>query len=205
MRLEVDWRYLRISLIMLAASVAVSAVLIGYSWHHRMQASDALAGQSSARDALSVQLAATIEDQVLIGEYFEPYLRLASRGVIGQEQRLDWVDSLHGNVKVMKMPNVRYQIDPQSPLYDEGSMEIQDFTVVASHLKMEMGILHEGDLLRIFNRMHSQVPGIFQVQGCVLSRAEPEFGYYSERPNLNAGCNITWITLRPVEKAEDGS
>jgi len=51
------------------------------------------------------------------------------------------------------------------------------------------------DLLRFFDALESQTPGLFSVQRCALTRRQAEIVIDAVERNLDASCELSWYTL----------
>ncbi len=61
-------------------------------------------------------------------------------------------------------------------------------------MKISLGLLHEGDLMRFLGTLARQGLGVFAVNQCSLEHLVSGGG---NQPNLRAECELAWITLRP--------
>lgn len=203
MRFEIDWRYLRPALIILALAALAGSGIAYLTAGYRAQMAAAYQQEMAAHEAIEQQLELTREDQALIERYLPRFTRLSAAGMLAGEQRLDWVDTLRAQTQAMKLPMVRYQINPQAPFQAPYLMEGGDVSVNVSELRLEMGLLHEVDMVHLLARLEQRVPGGFHVEGCVLQRQEQHFGYYRDHPNLSAVCRLSWFTLKAPPADEE--
>ena len=122
----------------------------------------------------------------------EVFNRLAARGVIGEEQRLAWVELLRELRDRLLLAEIHYEFSPRRALETAGA-ETGAFGLYASAMKLKATLLHEEDLLRLLDELHRLAPALIQVQRCELERLpQPDTGSES----LRADCLIDWITLR---------
>ncbi len=197
MRFSPDWRYLRPALLVLAMALlfAVALKLIGYSYLGQMtQLHEQKNGEHSEAQA---KLTTLREDGQIITDYRERFSTLARAGLFDAKKRVEWVDAVNGARRAMKLPLVRYQISPQS-IFQPGYLPVDEHvSVMSSNVKLEAGLLHEGDLVDLFAWMERYVPGQLHLSQCEMSRTEQYFGYYVDRPNLNVVCDLNWLTMAP--------
>ena len=203
MGVKLDWRYLRPALIALGISVALSVALIYTGVDYRAKMAAALDQQNARRNAVEMRFRTAEDDRRDIDLYLERFKEIKAAGMLDAEQRMDWVDALRAASQAMKLPLARYQISPQAPFTAPYLQELGDIAVNVSRVKLEMGLVHEGDMLRLLDALEQRVQGQFHVQGCIMQRAAAEFGYYADHPNISATCYLRWFTLQPAAAAAE--
>ena len=198
MPFDIDWHYLRSAVIAAGAAMVTGTAALTLSTYDLKNAEQEHAGARAQRNALQQELAAAQHDKLLIDQYLGHYDQLIQTGMVGAEQRLDWVDTLHDSVKALKLKEVRYQFSPQAPYTDANAIaENENYTVNISRLKLELGLLHEIDLLRVLENFDRHVPGAIHPRNCQLRRMEDIFRYRDNRSNLIAECHLHWYTIQP--------
>ena len=124
---------------------------------------------------------------------------LRAAGVIGEERRLAWIESLRAVAARVGLPSLRYRIEPRTP-YEAGlGLEIGPFRSFSTVVRLEAGLLHEGDLERLFRDLAIRDAGLYRIERCEVRRAGPTFVMRSGAVNLTAECDLRWITLARVE------
>jgi hypothetical protein len=126
------------------------------------------------------------------------YQQLQDRGIIGQEERLNWVEQI-GKIKAARrLFDLQYEISPQKSLTDTtlpGGAVGGDYEFMASTMNLQMPLLHEDDLLGFLADLRKTVHAHILVRDCTIERVPPN----SESrlsAQLRAVCTIDWITLR---------
>lgn len=198
MPFDIDWRYLRSALTVLGLAVLISAAAIGLSLNNINHAEEHNVAAHAHRNGLQQQLRDAQHEKMLVDEYQNRYGELVQTGMVGNEQRLDWVDTLQDSVNALKLKEVRYQLAPQEPYTAEGVAVSEHYTINVSRLKLELGLLHEVDLLRVLDNFDQQVAGELHPQTCQLRRMEAIFRYRENRANLRVECKLHWYTIQPV-------
>ena len=124
------------------------------------------------------------------------FKQLQERGIIGDEQRLDWVELLKEIRDQHRLIDLRYEIAPQRML--DGQLG-NDFVFFASSMKLELKLLHEEDLIRLLDDLRRQAKALIRVKSCRIERL-PATGEQrgGGRANLLADCEIEWLTLRDL-------
>ena len=122
------------------------------------------------------------------------FRQLQERGVIGEEQRLDWVELLEEIRDKRRLLDLRYDIAPQRPLDADAS---GDFVFSVSSMKVQMKLLHEEDLTRLLGDLRQQAKALIRVKGCNVERLPSALAERAgDWANLQADCDIDWLTLR---------
>jgi hypothetical protein len=135
------------------------------------------------------------QEKETIIKYLPQYQHLIDIGFIGQEKRLEWVDGLRKIHKDRKLFNISYSINPQEP-YTVGFLpNLGRFTLNRSLMKLELSMLHEGDLILLVDELRTAQASPFIVRSCELTRIT---GAKSNNfvPNMLGECEIDWLTLR---------
>lgn len=129
---------------------------------------------------------------------FQPrYVDLRSRGLIGAENRLEWVDAIRQVQEQRKLLPLSYEIEPQQTVKLESALDLGDYQLRGSRMRLHMELLHEMDLFDFFDelRQHS----FFAVQDCSIKRLASAAGV-TGGPTLGADCALNWITLAQADK-----
>jgi hypothetical protein len=119
--------------------------------------------------------------------------KLQTRGVIGEEQRLEWVELLKDIRDKRRLIDLQYEIAPQHPL---DTAPGSGFAFYASTMKVQLKLLHEEDLIRFINDLHQQARALIQIKSCNVSRLPRGSTETGIPAQLEADCQIDWITLR---------
>ena len=77
------------------------------------------------------------------------------------------------------------------------------FGVYRSLMDLQLGLLHEEDLIRLFEVMEKESPGLFSVTSCRVWRVGAQFAHLPGAVNLRAACTLEWFSLRPSGEGAD--
>ncbi|MHB8167113.1 MAG: hypothetical protein ACYDDT_10130, partial [Sulfuricella sp.] len=187
-----DFPPIRKALIVLVASLLSSAALVVAGRAILIQQQDGMnQAQAQRSDALNKRRQSE-NDKQEIHDYQPKYLRLRERGFVGEEKRLDWMEQIKHIRESRKLFPITYEISAQQvfqvgPEVSLGSLELR-----GSKIKLQMGLLHEGDLFNFLDDLSSK--GFYTVQECTIKRTGgvPE---NSLSPRLTAECTLYWLTL----------
>ncbi len=195
---QIDWGVLRNALILLAISIAISGGLIGSSFHFWEKMDRMYKRERSALSGVRTQFQNIDEEEKIIEKYLPLYRDLESKGIIGQERRLDWIDTLRQASQRVELPMLRYVIDSQSIHQPEFLVPDGSFQIYSSNMQLDLGLLHEGDLGSLFAELDANATGLYTVFNCDLSRnhRQRQFVKRADATNLRANCGLRWLTIK---------
>lgn len=190
---KTDFFLLRRSILMACASVLLGITVLYGSSQYAENA------QESRRNALRLlnetqnRLAVARQDQENMLVYSGEYSTLEEHKVMGDEQRLDWVEGFEKLRQQNLVADFRYNIAPQKNHAAIPVSESGNFHVRYSEMKLQFDLLHEAQLLNFFDALRDQMKGRYQLEGCTLQRDNAEANGLSR---LKAECSGGWITLK---------
>jgi hypothetical protein len=110
------------------------------------------------------------------------------------ERRLEWADAIARIRTSRELLDLRYRIEPQRPLVSvPGKPANVDF--YSSAMKVEIALLHEGDLFAFLGDLRDSGNQYTSVQRCNLTRSGSAPAAASLAPRLRAQCEINFITI----------
>ena len=190
-----DFEALRTPLLVLLAVLVAGAGAIFYT--DRLVASERqqLLQQQGQLKQAHVRLQKSGDERDIIVLYLDRYRQLERAGFVGEEQRINWLDGLRLANQQADLFGVDYQIGTQKAYpfaaeFNPGQIELNQ-----SLMQLRFRLLHEGDLLRFFDALARQNAGIFTVDQCLLRRIDTR-GVIRYQPNVNAECELSWITAK---------
>lgn len=121
--------------------------------------------------------------------------KLQTRGVIGEELRLEWVELLQSIRDKRRLLDLQYEIAPQRAL---DAAPGNGFAFYASSMTTQLKLLHEEDLLRFLDDLRQQAKALIQIKSCNVERLPRGSSENGVPAQLQAECQIDWVTLRQV-------
>jgi hypothetical protein len=185
---------LPLAIALVLAGIGVAAVIATkqYLDQARAQQRSSLA----ARQAAQTKLSRATEEEREIREKLVDYRNLLARGVIGDERRLEWVETIGQIKNEHKLFEIKYQIDPQRRLDLPGITPSSEVEFRVSSLKVNMQLLHEGDLLVFLDALRSKLKSHVLVRSCSIDRLVRPGQERGIVPRLRADCVIDLVTIR---------
>jgi hypothetical protein len=199
-----DLRALKAPLITLMLVIAIGAWLVYYADGTLKEAQLAsVQQQKQLRDA-RIRLQKSGDEKDIIVHYLGRYQYLQRLGFAGDEQRINWLDGLRVANQQTQLFGVDYQISAQQPYPYASELDPGQLALYQSVMKINVRLLHEGDLMRFLGTLANQGAGVFSVNECVMQRIDTG-GSIRFQPNLRADCELAWITVRPGTPGEKKS
>ncbi|MGB8518320.1 MAG: hypothetical protein WCD45_10590 [Gallionella sp.] len=177
---------MRTSLITLAGAIVLSSSLLIFA---NKQSEQARAENHTAQQQLHrAQSALIVAQQAQLDRqtYEADYWLAVTQHLIGDEARMDWMDTLENLRAHYSDADFHYQIAAQKPYASQP--DSGNFTLVASTMTWHLTLRHEAQLLDFLDALHQQSHGQFLTTGCALKR---------NADLLSADCTGDWLTLQP--------
>ncbi|MDJ0709954.1 MAG: hypothetical protein QNJ14_06180 [Woeseiaceae bacterium] len=206
-RFDFDWPYVRRHTLrpVLSAIVAVVA-LAGSLFAHDYQR-ERYDEITANRDAVHEDYDALVHQRRLVDRYHRRYQRFDELGFIGRESRLDWVETLRTTAKDLSLQRLSYSIEPQIEVIPPVKSVFggEDLQIRASKLQLELGLLHELDLLRFFDALQVSAPGLIKVDRCELTWDLEPGSRTNTDTNLTATCALQLYSVITSDVGREGA
>lgn len=138
------------------------------------------------------------EERDLIVRFLPQFQELRTRGLVGPEERISWLEALRAANDQARMFGAEYQISTQQPYAYANEFGPQQLGMAQSVMKLSLRLAHEGELMRFFRLLERQQAGAFDINQCVLQRVGAQPESLVLQPHLRAECELAWITLNPA-------
>lgn len=196
---QIEWRALRTSGILaaLALLLLVGTVYAGSVWLEEKERDYRRARSELSRAANEYRSAS--DDKAVYEEYAVRFRDLEQRGMIGEEHRLSWIETLQTINQDLKLPVLRYEISPQRTAELDGAgIDTGRFSLRRSDMTVNFGALHEGDVLRLLDTLAGAGDGLMETESCSMkhSRSDGTIVHDAGSANLETSCRLHWYTLR---------
>jgi len=192
------WSVLRAPLLLLTAVSVMALAMVYYTYQSSAASTAQLARENASLSSIRQKTAQSDQEKQIIERYREAYENLRRSGVIGPEQRVNWLDALRAANHAAHTLGVDYQLNQQaaSPIkVDAAGYKLQQTT-----MKISIKLLHEEDLQNFLQALEAQHAGLYLLQSCSLSRSANSAFSVRFEPKLNAECELAWLSL--VENTE---
>jgi len=193
---EIDWSILKVPLITLVACLLIGGLLAGGSYYFKEEKGKEYSQYKRNFQTISQRYLAIDEEEKKIKEFYPRFIELYDNGLIGEEHRLNWLEVLRESGESIQIPAMSYKIDSQKRYVPEFSINMGSFQLFSSSMELELGLLHEGDLIRLLKNLDNNADGSYTVSGCKFSLASREIHSNPDKPNIAATCTLQWFTIK---------
>ena len=189
-----DLPHIRSLLIMLALALLLGAVVVYVSDGVLTEAQQAtIIADREWSEALR-KLERTKNEQEDLQGYYHQYQALVEQNVIGQERRLDWIETIEKIRNQLNIFSVKYKLEPQETLNLDTNSPSKSFDLYRSNMTLDFSLLHEGQLLDFFDVLSAEAVGMYLLESCSLTRNDL-IRQLRFTPNIQAECSLGWVTL----------
>lgn len=164
-----------------------------------------LAGAQTKLKEARERVARSGDEVDTLRKYIDPYRELEQIGIVGEEQRLNWIDALRVANVDAQLYGVDYEVGSQTPYSLRAEVNAGGVPVQQSTMKVKLGLLYETDLLTFLRILARQNVGAFTVNQCNLQRLTSDVSRPVNQPTLRAECELAWVTIPPPTAEETGS
>ncbi|NYE60472.1 hypothetical protein FHW58_001624 [Duganella sp. 1224] len=193
-----EFALIRTAFLTLVAAITISLTGVLLSELKKQDASETLETTQRARDAAASRYAQVDSEKRDIRNFQQRFVALRQRGLVGDERRLEWLDAIRQTQEQLKLAPLSYEIEPQQTVRLESPLDLGDFELRGSRMRLHMELLHELDLFNFFQTLRQR--SYFAVQDCSIKRLGVVAGA-AGAPTLGADCTLNWITLNTAPKA----
>ena len=102
--------------------------------------------------------------------------------------------------KRLKLPKFDYAISPQQPFIRDNLKSNKKVKSLSSPMTLNLGLLHELDLFRVFDMMHSNVKSQFTIDSCDLTLRTQQKELKVDQENIDAQCTMSWLSIKVADK-----
>ncbi len=194
-----DFKHLQWALAFLAACLFIAGAAVGITLTLKKQAGQAYGAAVAAEKEIETKIARARSEEQELRDKITRFQALKSRGTIGAEQRLDWLETISRLKTARRIFQLDYEFAPQRPIDGTilpGGSATGGFGIMASQMRLHMQLLHEGDLLGFLDDLRAAAPALIQVRACTMGRGVRNPAEHGASPQLAAECTLEWITLK---------
>jgi hypothetical protein len=181
---------LSLLLVLLALLLATASVL--WSRGLAQDAAQRLQQQRNALNSAQQQLDRSRQQQQLVATHMGAYQALATRGFVGEEDRLAWIEAAQLANRDAGLYGLSYRLTPRTrslPALAQG------LPLGQTAMVLTLPILVEADLMRFLSALRQRAPGVYRVQGCRMSWLSSAPFEAVDQPRLQAECDLLWFTV----------
>jgi hypothetical protein len=142
------------------------------------------------------------EEEKLIKKFYPVFIELYNEGVIGREFRLNWVETLRKAGEEINIPSLSYEINSQEVYTPAFPLMMGRYALFRSVMKLNMQLLHEGDLFRLLEYLDENARGAYNVSNCSITLTAAKIMEAAGSANLGAKCELIWHSIKLADGTE---
>ena len=186
-----DFSMLRGATIFLVAAILISLAAAIGSWQYRQMTEREVEAAQRRLSAVRAQLSNARAQRQYFSENQATYGELATKGLFGEEHRLDWIETINRLRDRHRIFSIDYELSAQQRL----TSAPVNVAAYASKIDLKFSLLHEQELLDFIADFKKEAPGIFVLDSCALSR-QAYADMATAATTLNGNCTMQWITVK---------
>lgn len=195
-RSDIDWRVLRGSIVIFVVCLLLSGSMLGGSFYFKKQMNAEYQKNNAMFRSVSNKYFTVDEEEKLIRKFYPLFIELYNKGVIGKEQRLNWIEVLRRAGEEIKIPGLSYEIRSQEVYKPAFKVNMGKYSLYRSVMSLNMQLVHEGDLFRLLETLDREALGTYNVSSCTMSAKGRDITVAAEASNLIVRCELTWHTIK---------
>ncbi len=191
-----DWRKLRYPIIGLGAALVLVGLLVSFADQYRTKNEMALQTQQNALNQARQKLQSSGLEKEAISQYLPIYNDMLTNGFIGEERRIEWIETLRQIHAQHKLFSIDYSIGQQENYKPSFLPNLGSFVLHRSVMNVKLDMLHEGDILNLIDDLQQQTTP-FIARDCKITRPTgAQVNSKNVAANMQAECEIDWLTMR---------
>ena len=135
---KIDWFYLRRPLIILVVAILISIAVIAAGYRYEIAQHEKYQTALSTLRSTHKLYSSIVKDIDLLDQYRSLYSEYKSSGLVGQERRLSWIESLESTNQVLRLPTLGYRLNPQETFVRPGFLLKHGVTVMSSPMELDI-------------------------------------------------------------------
>lgn len=191
-----DRRKLQLPIIGLVVAIVIVGLLVSYANQYRVENETVLQTQQNLLNQARQKYESSGLEKETIIKYLPIYNDLLATGFVGEERRIEWIETLRQIHTQHKLFSIDYSIGMQENYKPSFMPNTGNFVVHRSVMNLKLDMLHEGDILSLLDGLHEQTTP-FIVRDCEIKRpVGAVVNAKNMSANMQANCEIDWMTLR---------
>lgn len=189
-----DFQRLRRELIALGILITLAAAFyFGSNFLQNNLKQKLLHAQTAEREARN-QLGLVQQELADLKQYLPRYQALLANHIVGNEQRLDWIETLESIQSSLRLPGLKYDFESRRALPLPPGVTLHRHKLLSSPMKLELFTLHEEQLLTTLETIQKKVVGLPLLRSCEMTPVA------TGNARTTTLCQYDWITLSADEQ-----
>ncbi len=143
------------------------------------------------RDKLNKRLDAISLDNKIHHKYSDLY-----GFSYAKPDKLRWLEQVKLQAEFLNIPSMAYNIKARQLSEQFSSTLTGDFVVYMTEIDLQLGLLHEPQLLQLFDRLKQAELGVFSVENCLMAlNGDITNEFKPAKANITGQCLIQWYEI----------
>lgn len=184
-----DFQRLRRELVALSALIVFAVTFFFGSDYLQSHLQQKLLAAQAAEEEATNQFALVQQELADLRHYLPIYQAAIENHIIGDEQRLDWIEALESIQSSLHLPGLKYDFESRRPLPASSGMILTQHKLLTSPMQLDLFTLHEEQLLNALEAIQNKIVGLPILRNCQMT----PIGTGNARTATT--CQFDWITL----------
>ncbi len=166
----------------------VSLVGLGGTHHYLEQRRAAVQTLQNDIASLQARLGEDEEAEEILAKLGEAFVGGFGQGWWQPQNRIAWLEAARASAEQLGLPRIGYRLQPQEIDDTQG-----DWNLIRTAIDLDMGLVHEGQLLAFWHAIDSSGLGFFSLEACRIERGTDQPA--PRQVNLTANCKMDWYAI----------
>ena len=192
---NIEWR----SEILNIAAMIISLIFLAISLYFYLDSHEKL-------DAVGIELQNQISvnreaknAKNLLDSHTIDFATLKNQGVIGNAQRLQWIELTERISTALSILLVDFTLGKTNSANEAATAYINDnLSVAVTDMDFEISLRHEGEFYKFMESLRLNAKGLFSVDDCRILRNQAALGTNPDFAGLSAKCHVEWYSIEDV-------
>jgi hypothetical protein len=197
-----DFKKIQWALLLLISCLLMAGLAAWFAINQQKIARQEYINRTNAEKEMTANLVRARSEEQELRDKITRFEALKKQGIVGNEQRLDWIELLNQIKNEHHLAKLDYEISPQrkaeASLVPEGA-DVGNLSIMASQMKLNLSLLHEGELIDVLDELRNQAPAWVSLRACQITR-HPAQSVSGEKSSANATidaeCTLEWLTIK---------
>lgn len=192
----IDWQRLKRQVRFFIAAVVFALLLVGTLLYLNQETGSHWQQSNNQLRQATMRYKLASDQKLLLTKYQQRFNALKKQNIVGDEQRIDWVETIQSSSKRHLIPSVKFTLDQRTPatLPDD----VSNIAVYVSRMRLDMNLLHEGDLFDLFADLDARANGLYGISKCNLKQETTNKSADVLTNRLDSNCELYWYTMGEV-------
>ncbi|HIJ84341.1 MAG TPA: hypothetical protein HPQ00_09065, partial [Magnetococcales bacterium] len=170
MSVSIDLKVIRTPALMLGVAVCLCYGSLWGSGRFREAQEQELRRTELVIREIAVKYDAMAENIRLINTFYPRFSDFERQGIIGEEDRVSWVESVRRKGHEGRIFSLNYSVAPPEPFALPSFGKLVGPDLYASGMSIDMELLHEGEMMDFISGLQADAKGLFVVNECHIER-----------------------------------